>query len=41
MAFYKTRNPEQYARSLENLIAHTKRGELYGEWNDYGRLLDY
>ena len=41
VAFYKTRNPEQYARSLENLIAHTKRGELYGEWNDYGRLLDY
>ena len=41
VAFYKERDREQYARSLGNLIAHTKRGELYGEWNDYGRLLDY
>ncbi len=30
-----------YERNLANLIAHTKKGELYGEWNDYGRLLDY
>ena len=41
VAFYKTRNREAYERSLANLIARTKRGELYGEWNDYGRLLDY
>ena len=41
VAFYKTGNPEAYERSLANLIAHTKRGELYGEWNDFGRLLDY
>ena len=41
VAFYKTGNPEAYERSLANLIAHTKRGELYGEWTDFGRLLDY
>ena len=39
VAFYKTRDPEAYERALANLIAHTRRGELYGEWNDYGRLL--
>lgn len=41
VAFYKGRNPEAYERALANLIAHTKRGEMFGEWNDYGRLLDY
>ena len=40
VAFFKTRDPQAYERSLANLIAHTKRGELYGEWTDYGRLLD-
>ncbi len=41
VAFYKGREPETYERALANLIARTKRGEMYGEWNDYGRLLDY
>lgn len=41
VAFYKKRDPEQYARSLDNLIAHTKKGEMFGEWNDYGRLIGY
>ena len=41
VAFYKSRDPKMYERALANLIGHTKRGELYGEWNDYGRLLDY
>lgn len=41
VAIYKRRNPQLYARGLENLIAHTRRGEMYGEWNDYGRLLEY
>ncbi|MBQ6492204.1 MAG: hypothetical protein IJI88_08005 [Atopobiaceae bacterium] len=39
VAFYKTRDPRAYERALANLIAHTRRGELFGEWNDYGRLL--
>ena len=41
VAFYKDRDPEAYEKAIANLIAHTKRGEMYGEWNDYGRLLDY
>ena len=41
VAFYKGRDPETYEKALASLIAHTKRGEMYGEWNDYGRLLDY
>lgn len=41
VAFYKERDLEQFSKSLESLIAHTRRGEMFGEWNDYGRLLDY
>ena len=41
VAFFKQRDPQAYERALANLIAHTKRGELFGEWNDYGRLIDY
>ena len=41
VAFYKGHDQETYNKALANLIAHTKRGEMYGEWNDYGRLLDY
>lgn len=39
--FYKKRNSEMYQQTLEHLIAETKQGRMYGEWNDYGRLLDY
>lgn len=41
LAFHKKRDPQAYERGLANLIAHTRRGEMFGEWNDYGRLLDY
>ena len=41
VAFYKDIDPSAYERALANLVAHTKRGEMYGEWNDYGRLLGY
>ena len=40
VAFFKSRNRKAYERALANLIAYTKRGEMFGEWNDYGRLLD-
>ncbi len=40
VAFYK-KDQQAYERALANLIAHTKKGEMFGEWNDYGRLLDY
>ena len=40
LAFYKKRNPEIYVKALAHLIERTKKGEMFGEWNDYGRLLD-
>ena len=39
--FYKKRNPVIYQQALNHLIAETKKGRMFGEWNDYGRLLDY
>ena len=39
--FYKKSNPETYKKSLQHLIDETLLGKMYGEWNDYGRLLDY
>ncbi len=41
VAFYKKRNQVMYDQTLEHLISETKKGRMYGEWNDYGRLLDY
>ena len=41
VAFYKKRDPAMYEKSLAHLIDETKKGRLFGEWNDYGRLLDY
>ena len=38
VSFYKKRDPEKYERSLARLIEKTKKGEMYGEWNDHGRL---
>ena len=36
--FYKKRDKAMYEKSLLHLIAETKKGKMYGEWNDYGRL---
>ena len=41
VAFYRKRNPDLYEQSLSHLIAETKKGRMFGEWNDYGRLLAY
>lgn len=41
VAFYKTRDKGMYEQTLLHLIAETKAGRMFGEWNDYGRLLDY
>ena len=41
VAFYKRRDHKMYVQMLEHLIAETKKGRMFGEWNDYGRLLDY
>ena len=39
-AFFKKRDRAQYEKALAHLIEETKNGRMYGEWNDYGRLLD-
>ena len=41
ISFYKKSNPEIYKKSLKHLIEQTLLGKMYGEWNDYGRLLGY
>lgn len=40
VAFYKNKNPVQYEKALQHLIEATANGEMYGEWNDYGRLVE-
>lgn len=40
-ASYKKQNPAAYERMLSHLIEETKKGRMFGEWNDYGRLLSY
>lgn len=39
IAFHKKKNPETFNRMLDKLITETKKGNMYGEWNDFGRLL--
>ncbi|MBP5467493.1 MAG: thymidylate synthase [Clostridia bacterium] len=41
VTFYKKRSPEAYEKALSHIIAETKKGKMFGEWNDYGRLLNY
>ena len=40
VAFYKTRSPKMYEQALNHLIRETRKGRMFGEWNDYGRLLE-
>ena len=41
VTFYKKKNTAMYEQTLQHLIEETKAGRTFGEWNDYGRLLDY
>lgn len=41
LTFYRLRYPEAYERMLKHVIEETRKGRMYGDWNDYGRLLDY
>ncbi|KAK8808374.1 thymidylate synthase [Blastocystis sp. subtype 4] len=34
------KNNELFQKRLQKLVDKTKHGLMYGEWNDYGRLLD-
>ena len=40
VAFYKSRDEAAYERALTHLIDETRKGNLFGEWNDYGRLIE-
>lgn len=40
VGFYKTRMPEAYEKGLAHLIDETKKGNMYGAWDDYGRLTE-
>lgn len=37
--FYKKKDESEYRRALSRLVEMTASGKMYGEWNDYGRLL--
>lgn len=39
--FYKNKNKSTYDKALKHLIKETKKGKMFGQWNDYGRLLNY
>ncbi len=41
VSFYKNKDKNAYNKALNHLINETKKGKMFGEWNDYGRLLDY
>ena len=40
LSFYKKHYPLSYERMLAHTIEATQKGMTFGEWNDYGRLLD-
>ncbi|UOE95162.1 YdeI/OmpD-associated family protein [Alkalihalobacillus sp. LMS39] len=33
--------PELYRSRLDKFITNTRENKMYGQWNDFGRLLDY
>ena len=35
----RKRSPEAFQRRLQKFIEYTRKGLMYGEWNDNGRLL--
>lgn len=41
VAFYKRKDKNAYNKALMHLIIETRKGKMFGEWNDWGRLLDY
>ena len=41
VSFYKNKDKNTYDKALKHLINETKKGKMFGEWNDYGRLLNY
>ncbi len=40
LLFYRDLNKSQFKYSLDHLIKEAKKGKMFGEWNDYSRLLE-
>ena len=40
LGYCRARLPGQYPKALAHLVAETKRGRTYGNWDDYGRLTE-
>lgn len=40
LVFTRTYSPDSYAKALEHFLEETKKGRMYGHWDDYGRLSD-
>ena len=38
--YLKDKEPETYQKRLDKFIEYTRRGEMYGDWNDDGKLLN-
>ena len=41
LAFYKKHKYDSYQKMLFHTIKTTKKNQTFGNWNDYGRLLNY
>ena len=41
LLFYKKKSKKIYETMLNHFLEETKNGNMFGNWNDYGRLLDY
>lgn len=41
LANIKAVDPASYEKALEHFLAETRKGNMYGQWDDYGRLSDY
>lgn len=39
LLFYRERDRSSYEKALGHLIEETSEGRMFGDWNDYGRLL--
>ena len=37
----KNKNREVFEKRLNKLITNSERNKMFGDWNDYGRLLGY
>ena len=41
LVFQRNRDRNAYEKNLMHLLEETRKGKMYGQWNDYGRLLEY